>query len=89
MEEPLPLTTFHTEKEEHLLSGKSTPTPIKREVHLAVLGHHNELNGEEAACNRYALTAPHIILFVLKTPVVYVLREVFIGDLGHILGLHN
>ncbi|XP_053184081.1 anion exchange protein 3 [Scomber japonicus] len=55
LEEPLPLTTFHTEKEEHLLSGKSTPTPIKREVHLAVLRHHNELNGEEAACNSVSL----------------------------------
>ncbi|XP_062287314.1 anion exchange protein 3 [Scomber scombrus] len=55
LEEPLPLTTFHTEKEEHLLSGKSTPTPIKREVHLAVLGHHNELNGEEAASNSVSL----------------------------------
>lgn len=70
MEEPLPLTIFHTENEEHLLLGKSTPTLIKGEVHDAVLGHHEE-DGEEAACNRYTLTASQVILFVLETALVH------------------
>ncbi|XP_044221549.1 anion exchange protein 3 isoform X2 [Thunnus albacares] len=51
LEEPLPLTTFHMEKEEHLLSGKSTPTLIKRVVHHAAPRHHEEVDGEDAACN--------------------------------------
>lgn len=55
MEEPLPLTTFHTENEEHQLSRKATPTQIKGETHdggIPVLGQNEEADGEEAACSR-------------------------------------
>ncbi|XP_059198397.1 anion exchange protein 3 isoform X1 [Centropristis striata] len=52
LEEPLPLTTFHTENEEHPLSRNAAPTLIKGEDHnggIAVLGQNEEVPGEEAA----------------------------------------
>ncbi|XP_068561233.1 anion exchange protein 3 isoform X2 [Cebidichthys violaceus] len=54
LEEPLPLTAFHTENEEHPLSRKASPILIKEEAHngaIAVLGQNEEVHGEEAACN--------------------------------------
>ncbi|XP_074514404.1 anion exchange protein 3 isoform X1 [Sebastes fasciatus] len=54
LEEPLPLTAFHTENEEYPLSRKAAPTLIKGEIHkgvIAVLGQNEEVHGEEAACN--------------------------------------
>lgn len=55
MEEALPLTTFHTENEEHPLSRKAIPNPIKAEGHnggIAVVEQNEEVDGEEAACCR-------------------------------------
>ncbi|XP_031730835.1 anion exchange protein 3 isoform X3 [Anarrhichthys ocellatus] len=55
LEEPLPLTAFHTENEEDPLSRKASPILIKEEAHngaIAVLGQNEEVHGEEAACNR-------------------------------------
>ncbi|XP_075961710.1 anion exchange protein 3 isoform X2 [Anarhichas minor] len=54
LEEPLPLTAFHTENEEDPLSRKASPILIKEEAHngaIAVLGQNEEVHGEEAACN--------------------------------------
>ncbi|XP_044072168.1 anion exchange protein 3 isoform X2 [Siniperca chuatsi] len=54
LEEPLPLTTFHTENEEHPLSRKAAPSLIKGEAHngeIAVLGQNEKVDGEEAACS--------------------------------------
>nr|QOU09172.1 solute carrier family 4 member 3 [Lateolabrax maculatus] len=53
LEEALPLTTFHTENEEHPLSRKAIPNPIKAEGHnggIAVVEQNEEVDGEEAAC---------------------------------------
>lgn len=56
MEEPLPLTAFHMENEEHPLPRKAAPTLIKGETHnggIAVLGQNVEEDEEdEAACSR-------------------------------------
>uniref|UniRef100_A0AAQ5YNN4 Anion exchange protein n=1 Tax=Amphiprion ocellaris TaxID=80972 RepID=A0AAQ5YNN4_AMPOC len=54
LEEPLPLTTVHTENEEHPLSRKTALTLIKEAAHngdITVLGQNDEVDGEEAACN--------------------------------------
>ncbi|XP_008300526.1 anion exchange protein 3 [Stegastes partitus] len=55
LEEPLPLTTVHTENEEHPLSRKAAVTLIKGAAHngdITVLGQNEEVDGEEAAaCN--------------------------------------
>ncbi|XP_040912528.1 anion exchange protein 3 [Toxotes jaculatrix] len=54
LEEPLPLTTFHTENEEHPLSRKASLTLIKGAAHnggIAVLGQSEEVDGEEVDCN--------------------------------------
>ncbi len=72
MEEPLPLTTFHMENEEHPLSRKAAPTLIKGETRngaIAVLGQNEEVDGEEAACSRYDNTTSQAVLFALKTVV--------------------
>lgn len=55
LEEPLPLTTFHTENEDHPSSRKATPSQIKGEIHngeIPTLGQEEEGDGEEAACSR-------------------------------------
>ncbi|XP_030283731.1 anion exchange protein 3 isoform X2 [Sparus aurata] len=52
LEEPLPLTAFHTENEE--LSRKAAPTLIKRETlngGIVDLGQNEEADGEEATCS--------------------------------------
>ncbi|XP_071347011.1 anion exchange protein 3 isoform X1 [Trachinotus anak] len=58
LEEPtIPLTTFHTENEEHLLSRRAALTLIKGEAHnggIAVLGQNEEVDGEEVDCNSIA-----------------------------------
>ncbi|XP_051261043.1 anion exchange protein 3 isoform X1 [Dicentrarchus labrax] len=54
LEEPLPLTTFHTENEDHPLSKKAAPALMKGETHnggIDVLGPNEALDGEEAACS--------------------------------------
>ncbi|XP_076602324.1 anion exchange protein 3 isoform X1 [Chaetodon auriga] len=54
LEDPLPLTTFHTENEEHPSSRKAACTLTKGETHnggIAVLGQNEEADGEEAACS--------------------------------------
>ncbi|XP_019116404.2 anion exchange protein 3 isoform X1 [Larimichthys crocea] len=55
LEEPLPLTAFHMENEEHPLPRKAAPTLIKGETHnggIAVLGQNVEEDEEdEAACS--------------------------------------
>ncbi|XP_018552189.1 anion exchange protein 3 isoform X1 [Lates calcarifer] len=54
LEEPLPLTTFHTENEEHPLSKTAALTLIKEAAHnggIDVLSHSDEVDGEEADCN--------------------------------------
>ncbi len=68
MEEPRPLTTFHTENEERSLSKKAAPTLIKRESHnggVAVLGQNEEAAGEEAACSRSAVTSSLVLTVTL------------------------
>lgn len=52
LEEPLPLTTFHTENEDH---PSATPAEIKGEIHngeIPALGQEEEVDGEEVACSR-------------------------------------
>ncbi|XP_038575994.1 anion exchange protein 3 isoform X1 [Micropterus salmoides] len=52
LEEPLPLTTFHMENEQHQLSTKATSILTKGETRngeIAVLGQNED--GEEAACS--------------------------------------
>lgn len=59
MEEHLPLTTFHAENREHPLLKKAALTLIKGEAHnwgTAVIGENVEVDGEEPACNRWAMT---------------------------------
>ncbi|XP_068429063.1 anion exchange protein 3 [Clinocottus analis] len=54
LDEPLPLSAFHTENEEHPLSRKGPPILIKAQDHnggIAVLGQNEEEHGEEAAFN--------------------------------------
>ncbi|XP_032385619.1 anion exchange protein 3 isoform X1 [Etheostoma spectabile] len=54
VEEPLPLTAFHKENEEHPLSRRASLALIEGEAHpggVAVLGSNEELRGEEEACN--------------------------------------
>nr|XP_019955322.1 PREDICTED: anion exchange protein 3-like [Paralichthys olivaceus] len=54
LEEPLPLSTFHKENEEHSLSGKAEVTLIKGAAQnggSGVLCQDEELGGEEVDCN--------------------------------------
>ncbi|XP_040004080.1 anion exchange protein 3 isoform X2 [Xiphias gladius] len=53
LEEPLPLTTFHTENEEHPLSRRAALTLIKGAAHkggIVVLCQNLEVDEEEADC---------------------------------------
>uniref|UniRef100_A0AAQ6IVT9 Anion exchange protein n=1 Tax=Anabas testudineus TaxID=64144 RepID=A0AAQ6IVT9_ANATE len=53
LEEPLPLTIFHTENEDHPLSKKVAVTLIKGAAHnggINVLGQSKEVYGEEVDC---------------------------------------
>ncbi|XP_061579865.1 anion exchange protein 3 isoform X1 [Cololabis saira] len=55
LEEPLPLATLQMENEEHPQSRKAAITLTKEAVHnggMTVHGQHDEMAGEEAACNR-------------------------------------
>uniref|UniRef100_UPI0037E89E15 anion exchange protein 3 n=1 Tax=Semicossyphus pulcher TaxID=241346 RepID=UPI0037E89E15 len=55
LEEPLPLSTFHLENEDHPLSKKVEPTLMDGEAcngRIAVVGQDEEVDGEEAACSR-------------------------------------
>ncbi|XP_029314379.1 anion exchange protein 3 [Cottoperca gobio] len=52
LEEPLPLTDFHTENEKHSLSKKAAPALMERETHnggISVFGQNDEVHGEQAA----------------------------------------
>ncbi|XP_041662702.1 anion exchange protein 3 isoform X2 [Cheilinus undulatus] len=54
LEEPLPLSTFHTENEEHPLSKEDTPSLINGEAchgGAAALEQDEEVDGEEASCS--------------------------------------
>ncbi|XP_060909851.1 anion exchange protein 3 isoform X1 [Labrus mixtus] len=54
LEEPLPLSAFHMENEEHPLSKEGTPTVINGEAcngGIAVLEQDEEVDGEEASCS--------------------------------------
>lgn len=61
LEEPLPLTTFHTENE-HLSTRKAASMQIKAETHngkIPLLGQNEEEDGEETACSRYLKMSRH------------------------------
>nr|XP_020477259.1 anion exchange protein 3-like isoform X2 [Monopterus albus] len=54
LEKPLPLSTFHTKSEEHLLSRKTAPSLIKEAVYngaIAVLEQNEKLACEESDCS--------------------------------------